>query len=178
MGIAVSRGYLSELLHKVSQALSDPYDELLTRLSSEPWLDVDETGHKENGNRFWTWCFRAETYALFKIVGSQILFDVLGKEFSGILGCDYFSAYRKYMKDCDIRIQFCLAHLIRDLKYLTTLSNQDTVAYGERLLNAMREMFGVIHQRQTMDEEAFVAALRAKRQDILAMGTCDVPETR
>jgi transposase len=181
LGLDISTGYLSKLLHKVSNALDDPYQELLKRLSCEPWLNVDETGHKENGDRFWTWCFRAPTYALFKIVasrGSQILFDVLGEDFAGILGCDYFSAYRKYMKDGNILVQFCLAHLIRDLKYLMTLPDQATVAYGERLLNTLREMFGVIHGRETMDEEAFVAALSAKRQDILSIGTCDVPETK
>ena len=29
--------------------------------------------------------------------GSDVLLEVLGLEFDGLLGCDYFSAYRKYM---------------------------------------------------------------------------------
>ncbi len=181
LGISVSRGYLGKIVQKVSQALQNPYDELLKRLPYESWLNVDETGHKDNGDRFWTWCFRAETYVLFKIAGSrgsQILFDVLGKEFAGILGCDYFSAYRKYMKDCDVYVQFCLAHLIRDLKYLMTLPDKATVVYGENLLNSIREMFGIIHRRQTMDQETFEAALVVKREEILAIGISDVPQTR
>jgi transposase len=48
-----------------------------------------------------------------------VLMEVLGKEFDGVLGCDYFSAYRRYMRECNILIQFCLAHLIRDVKYLS-----------------------------------------------------------
>ncbi len=39
-------------------------------------LDV----HKENGDRFWTWCFRAELYTLFRIDksrGSQVLIETL-----------------------------------------------------------------------------------------------------
>ncbi len=28
--------------------------------------------------------------------GSKVLVEVLGKEFNGVLGCDYFGAYRKY----------------------------------------------------------------------------------
>jgi hypothetical protein len=66
LGIKVSRGYLRKLIQKVTDALQLPYDELLKRLPSELWLNVDETGHKDNGVRFWTWCFRAETYTLFK----------------------------------------------------------------------------------------------------------------
>ena len=27
----------------------------------------------------------------------EVLVEVLGKEFDGVLGCDYFSAYRKYI---------------------------------------------------------------------------------
>ena len=56
---------------------------------------------------------------LFKIDpsrASEVLVDVLGEEFHGVLGCDYFSAYRKYMGDFNVLVQFCLAHLIRDVR--------------------------------------------------------------
>ena len=93
-------------------------------------LNVDETGHKDNGDRFWTWVFKAELYVLFRIDksrGSQVLIEVLGKEFDGTLGCDYFSAYHKFMKDFHVAVQFCIAHLIRDIKLLTTLPDAPTV---------------------------------------------------
>ena len=41
-------------------------------------LNVDETGHKENGQRMYTWCFRAREYVLFKIAesrGTAVLLD-------------------------------------------------------------------------------------------------------
>ena len=62
-------------------------------------LNVDETGHKQNRLRQWIWCFRASLYTLFKIDPTRsgdVLIEVLGKEFNGVLGCDYFSAYRRY----------------------------------------------------------------------------------
>ena len=68
-------------------------------------LNVDETGHKENGERKWTWCFRAGLYTLFKIDPTRsgdVLMDVLGKEFNGVLGCDYFSAYRRYHREFNV----------------------------------------------------------------------------
>ncbi|MBC8873335.1 MAG: transposase [Planctomycetes bacterium] len=52
-------------------------DELLDQLAREALLNVDETGHKENGKRLWTWCFRAATYTVFKIDPSRGS-DVLG----------------------------------------------------------------------------------------------------
>ena len=36
---------------------------------------------------------------------------VLGAEFDGVLGCDYFSAYRRYRREFGVLLQFCLAHL-------------------------------------------------------------------
>ena len=80
----------------------------------EPTLDVDETGHKDEGDLWWTWCFRAESYTSYHIGphrSADVLMDILGKGFEGILGCDYFSAYRRYMRECSARLQFCLAHL-------------------------------------------------------------------
>ena len=62
-----------------------------------------------------------------------------------MLGCDCFSAYRRYMRECDVTLQFCLAHLIRDVKYLTTLPDARDRAYGEGLREALRGLFGVIH---------------------------------
>jgi len=72
----VSRGYLCKLIQKVSQSLEKPYGELLKRIPLEAHLNVDETGHKENGERFWTWVFKAELYVLFRIDksrGSKVL---------------------------------------------------------------------------------------------------------
>jgi len=82
------------------------------------------------------------------------------------------------MKDCDVRVQFCLAHLIRDIKYLTTLPDKATVAYGATLLDAMREMFAIIHKSQTMDEETLASLLNNARRDILLKGMCHVPRTK
>ena len=90
----VSRGYLAKLIDKVSQSLAPSYAELFGRLPDEAVLNIDETGHKENGERFWTWCFRAAAYTFFRIDksrGSKVLVEVLGEEFNGVLGCDYFS---------------------------------------------------------------------------------------
>ena len=67
-----------------------------------------------------------------------------------MLGCDYFSAYRRYMREFDVSVQFCLAHLIRDVKFLTTLPDARDRAYGTRLREALRELFGVIHRRESL----------------------------
>jgi transposase len=174
LGITLSTGHLAKIIGKASAALETPYQDLMDRLPDEGLLNVDETGHKERGESFWTWVFRARLFTVFKIDpsrGSEVLLRVLGEAFDGVLGCDYFSAYRKYMKDFDVRVQFCLAHLIRDVKYLTTLPDPVTRRYGERLLKALRALFAVIHRReQYVTPAAFERALDRARRNVLAVG--------
>jgi len=178
MGETVSRGYLRKVVAKASAALDAPYAELLDRLPLEQTLNVDETGHKDNGGKFWTWVFRAELYVLFKIDktrGSKVLLDVLGEEFDGVLGCDYFSAYHKYMSDFNVTVQFCIAHLIRDIKFLTGLPDAETRAYGTRLLAAVKALFKVIHRRDQTNPPAFQRALEQARDRILEVALSAVP---
>jgi len=179
MGFRVARGQLAKVIAKVSDSLEGAYLELLAQLSSEPHLNVDETGHPENGKRLWTWCFRAELYTVFKIDpsrGSKVLVEVLGKAFDGVLGCDYFSAYHKYMGDFGIEVQFCLAHLIRDVKFLTTHPDQATRHYGEKVLGGLRNLFSTIHRREQMGEAEFQKALERARDEVLRLILSYVPE--
>lgn len=182
IGLRVSRGMLAKLIRKVSRSLEDPYDELLRLVQEEDRLNVDETGHKENGGRLWTWCFRASLYTLFKISpsrASKVLIEVLGEEFNGVLGCDYFSAYRKYMKDFNVAVQFCLAHFIRDVKFLAEHPNRKNRAYGQRLLDHLRKLFGTIHRRdEYATEEGFRRALGRVRNDLVWDATMESPNTR
>ena len=181
IGIPISRGQLSKLIQKASAAFEQAYNELLGYLPSEATLNVDETGHKENKKRFWTWCFRADTYTLFKIAdtrGSKVLIDVLGEDFAGVIGCDYFSAYRKYMKDFDILIQFCIAHLIRELKYLAGLTDKATANYGQRLLDAMRDMFSIFHKAEELTASDFAKAMEESRKSFFDIALTDVPDSR
>jgi len=181
IGLTISRGQLAKIIAKVSRALERPYEELLQGLPDQERLNVDETGHKQNGQPQWIWCFRAELYTLFKIDptrSADVLIDVLGAEFDGVLGCDYFSAYRRYHREFGVVLQFCLAHLIRDVKFLTTLPDRRDRAYGERLIGGLRRLFGVIHRRAEVSGAEFQRRLEAARVAVLHAGTHDVPPTR
>jgi transposase len=180
MKIKISKGQLAKLVTKVGKALDAPYDELLKQIPLEENVNVDETGHKENGVKFWTWCFRAEMYVLFKIDksrGSKVLIEVLGENFNGLLGCDYFSAYRKYIKDFNIVVQFCIAHLIRDIRFLISLPDKETKEYGEKLLDLIREMFEIINNSKNngIGQDETESQLIKIREKILEVGINEAP---
>jgi transposase len=180
-GITISRGQLRAVCAKVSDSLEAAFDGLLAAARQQAVLNVDETGHKEYAERLWTWCFRAGTFTLFKIApsrSSQVLVDVLGEEFSGVLGCDYFSAYRKFMGDFNVQVQFCLAHLLRDVRFLVEHPDPRNHAYGQRLLGALRELFGVIHRRDKLSAPRFAIDLENAADELLAQAVWRVPDTR
>ena len=146
-----------------------------------PLVNVDETGHKNNGEPWWTWCFRAELFTVFKIDphrSGDVLIEVLGREFEGVIGCDYFSAYRRYMRECGVLVQFCLAHLIRDIKFLTTLPDKRDQEYGKRLREKVRKLFQVIHLRDRLLPGGFQDWLQEVRQEVIQAATENVPETK
>ena len=168
LGLNVSRGYLAELLQKASRAFEAPCEELLKALPAQPTLNIDETGHKECGKRLWTWCFRAPAFVVFKIANrsSEILMDLLGTQFKGILGCDCYSAYRKYARKCGALLQFCMAHLIREVKYLCEYPDKHVEKYGKGLLEALKGLFAILHRKDQMSEKTFKRKLTEAEEKI------------
>ena len=71
LGVPLSTGMIAKVIEKTSRALDAPYAELLGRLPDEETINVDETGHKERGDKFWTWCFLPNFYTVFRIDKSR-----------------------------------------------------------------------------------------------------------
>ena len=180
--ITISRGQLAKVIGKVTAALEQSYQEVYEELSKQRFLNVDETGHKHNGEPWWTWCFRAELFTLFKIDARRsgdVLIEVLGKEFAGVIGCDYFSAYRRYMRECGVVVQFCLAHLIRDIKFLTTLPDKRDRVYGELLRQKVHRLFEIIHLRERLQmPTGLQSCLEKERRELVQAAIEDAPPTR
>ncbi len=79
------------------------------------------------------------------------------------------------MKDFNITVQFCIAHLIRDIKYLTGLRDAETKAYGKKLLGAVKDMFTIIHDRENLAPDAFECAMENARESIMEAALNNVP---
>ena len=172
IGFKVCRGYLAKVMARGSRALETPVEELRSLLPTQRLLHVDETGHKENGEGMWTWCFRAGNFVLFSIRisrGSDVLMEFLGQEFNGVLGCDYFSAYRKFMGKMSGSIQFCFAHLIRDLKFLAEHPQGIMPLYAEPILRAVGRMFKLIHEQVNHPVKDFQSKLEGQKKRIIAL---------
>jgi transposase len=182
-GIHIASGTLVQLCHKVSRSLTAPYDELRRQIPQQPALHIDETGHRENGRPQWTWVFRAPQFTLFHIDptrSANVLEQVLGSEFSGTLLADYYSAYRAYLADHPrADAQFCLAHLVRDAKFLETLPDEADRQFGGQLLMELKSLFRLWHAPgDYQDETAFRAALIAQGEQLRRVAVEQAPNTK
>jgi len=137
LGIPISRSQLVNVIQKASAAFAAPYAELREALVREPYVGADESGHKDWGDKLWAWCFRAARFTVFHIDpsrSSDVLKAILTETFGGVVGSDYFSAYHKYMTDCGVLVQFCWAHLIRDIRFLAEHTDPSLRLWGNKLL--------------------------------------------
>ena len=162
MKLNISRGMLCKATQKVSKALEPSYDQLTARLPEESQVNVDETGHHDDGGLHWTWCFDTSDYSLFKIDksrGCKVLEEMLGKDFSGIIGADYWGAYRKYARLFDVRMQYCMAHLIRDIRFLTEHKVRKLSRWGSELLEWLKKLFDTLHRRDKMTTKGFIRSM-------------------
>jgi transposase len=170
LGIPISRGQLVNIIQKASAAFEIPYDELREALVEQRYLGVDESGHKDDGDRLWAWCFRAPQFTVFHIDpsrGSDVLKEILTETFGGILGSDYFSAYLKFRADCGVLIQFCWAHLIRDIRFLAEHPDQSLSRWGGKLLDWVHQLFETWHRAGSLTEAGFARSMDRIRREFL-----------
>jgi len=158
----VSRGMLCKATQKVSLSLQPAYEQLTQRLPQEPQIGIDETGHHDGGKLHWTWCFDTPDYSLFRIDksrGCEVLEKMLGSEFAGLICADYWGAYRKYARLFDVRMQYCMAHLIRDICFLAEHSIKKLSRWGHCLLEWLKKLFKTLHCRDKLTAKGFLRSL-------------------
>jgi transposase len=158
MRLAISPAMLCKATHKASAALAPCHQQLSGRLPQEPQVGVDETGHHNNGDLYWTWCFQTPAYSVFHIDqsrGSTVLSAILGNDFAGIIGCDYWGAYRKYARLFDVQMQYCMAHLIREIRFIAEQTGSPLVRWAEHLLDWLKKLFKTLHRKSDYLPQSF-----------------------
>jgi transposase len=171
MKLDISRSMLCKATHKASKALKPSYDQLTQLLPDESQVNVDETGHHDDGKLHWTWCFDTSQYSLFKIDksrGSKVLEETLGKDFGGIVGADYWGAYRKYARLFDVRVQYCMAHLIREIRFLAEHKVKKLSPWANELLEWLKKMFKTLHRRDKLTAKGYLHSMEKIKDGFLS----------
>ena len=115
LGIDISLGSTQQCWEQASAAVEEPCSQLEQQLPHEAVLNLDDTGWRNNGMKRYIHSFVAASFVHYTVAvtrGSELLRQILGPVFAGILCTDRFSAYLKYHKGNG---QFCWAHLKRNI---------------------------------------------------------------
>jgi transposase len=143
-GVDISVGSVQKAWEETADAVAAPYTELEKALATEPVLNGDETGSRTNGDKRWVWVLCSSWFVFFHIAcsrGVEVLVQLLGKAFAGILCSDRYPAYLSYHKGL---AQFCWAHLQRTLKGIGEFaSTEDAVHFARDMLAAVGRMFAL-----------------------------------
>ena len=163
--VPVALGTIQNRLEDTAEILTPVCDELENELSQQAVINIDETSYPHNNTLNWLWAFVTRSFVFFTIQasrGSQVLRQILGECYDGIIICDRFSAYIKYHKDraCGF-IQFCWAHIIRDIK---ALKHHRAVESEQLFAKLMCQRIGAVfrlwhtHQRNKISRAQLIAA--------------------
>jgi hypothetical protein len=127
LGIEISLGSTQKCWEEASEAVAGPCQEVEQNLKQEPVLNIDQTGWRTNGGKRYLWVFVAAQYVVYRVAatrGSEVLVQMLGAVFQGVLCSDRFSAYLKYHKG---KAQFCWAHLKRTVLGIAEFTKSSAV---------------------------------------------------
>jgi len=115
LAIPLSLGSIQNSWEEASDAVAEPCAELEKQLAHEPVINSDETGYRTSGEKRWLWALVAANFVFYKIAltrGAEVLVQLLGEAFAGILCSDRCASYLKYHKG---EGQFCWAHFKRNI---------------------------------------------------------------
>lgn len=125
--------------HIAAQALRASYEELSRALPSQPHLNGDESPTRQGTLKSWLWTFVAKRFTVFALRGSRAattLSELLGKTFPGVMSCDRAKMYWQ----CG-RLQWCWAHLKRDVQALIDHPDRQVKRLGDDLMRPIRDLF-------------------------------------
>ncbi len=116
--VSVSEGELVGLLHRAANQGTPRYHNLQETIRGSPHMHGDETGGRENGKNGYWWSFNTKNvhFLLYrKSRGGQVVEEVLGDTFDGVLSSDFYASYNIYAGFH----QRCWVHYLRDIHTLT-----------------------------------------------------------
>ena len=170
-GLTVSRGGLCQADARLAEQARPVYDELLALIRQSAVAHVDETGWRIDTLSAWLWVFTNQDLTVYTIEagrGHEVVVQILGETFAGVLVSDCFTAYDHQALQ-DWLKQKCLAHLLRDLSELNASKTGGAVRFARDVTAVLRAALILRDQKPALTPANFAgqAAQLEARLDAL-----------
>jgi hypothetical protein len=163
--LRLSPGGLSQALARMADKLEPAYENLLARLRAGPYVHADETSWWVGGPGYWLWVFTHKTMTVYRVAkgrGRDLLLEILGPEYSGVLVSDCLATY----DDVNPRQQKCYSH---HLKAIRLAGEGQPSAWLDEVRWLLQEAIAL--KRQALDESERArcrVALETRARELLA----------
>ncbi|MBV8970522.1 MAG: IS66 family transposase [Verrucomicrobia bacterium] len=153
-GLQLSPGGLSQALDRLALKVKPQYDALAAELRQAPALHSDETSWWVAGPGWWLWVFTTQLLTFYVVVqsrGRELLQQILGKDFRGVLVSDCLAIY----DGATALQQKCYAHhhkAIRQAKALHPDQGEGFLCEVEAMLRAA---LALQQQKADLSPESF-----------------------
>ena len=147
------------------------YEELVEVLRESTVVHADETGWRIGTLSAWLWVFTNQettVYTIRRSRGHEVVLDILGTEFAGILNTDCFLAYdAKALKDW--LKQKCVGHLLRNLSEIEVSKTRGAVRFARNVTQLLKDALRLKRGKADLPPAVFVerAAALEERLDKL-----------
>jgi transposase len=176
-GVVVTSAALVRSGHRLRRLARPSYDALVEAARRSAVQHADETGWKIGGRSAWLWVFADEHATLYRIRrsrGHDVVVEVLGGDYSGVLVSDCFLAY----DPLPFAKSKCAAHLLKRCSEVEQSKVRGAVRFSRRVAALLRRAMALKRRRGTMGDHGY-AVLRGKihaELDRLLAGTYTDPD--
>ena len=156
-GLSITAGGLSPLLARVADKVKPEYGQLLEQLRTSDAVYADETSWWVGGAGWWLWVFTTTkgttSYRVDESRGSQVVNEVLGDEFCGILVSDCLSSYDQpgYLK------HKCIAHHLQAINKARERPDTEDPSYLAEWNKLFQQVIALFDNRGSLAPARFEA---------------------
>ncbi|MGI8586550.1 MAG: IS66 family transposase [Chloroflexia bacterium] len=159
-GLETTRGGLSQADTRLAAKAQPVYEELMAALRASWVVHADETGWRIGALSAWLWVFCDSKVTLYTVKtsrGHEVILEILGRSFAGVLVSDCFIAYDASALEGWLA-QKCVAHLLRELRELTLTKRGRARKFAEAVVEVLREALVLKAGASDLRSEAYEAA--------------------
>src|SRR5512141_2370818 len=156
-GLSVSRSGWCQADQKLARTAQPIYGQLLEAIRQCSVVNADETGWRIGTLSAWLWVFTHRDLTVYTIRAhrsSDVVRDIPGQHFAGILTSDGFLAYDdRRLKDW--LKQKCLSHLLKDLKEMNESKTGRALQFARQTTRLLQEALALKRQKPTLPSRTF-----------------------
>jgi len=162
-GLQVCRSGWCRADRKLARTARPVYERLIELIRQCSTVHADETGWRIGTLSAWLWVFTNHEITVYDIRAnrsSDVVIDILGEQFKGILASDGFLAYDE-KRLSDWLKQKCVGHLLCDLKDMQEKKTGRALHFARQMTALLQEALRLKSEKPNLDPFTFAQRARS-----------------